>query len=268
MCFVDDLVADTSEMLSMSLCSNRLLFSADIIDTLETVTRQLGNSLACQWMGINLIPQEMKDTWVVVGVSGFMTDLLMKKLCGNNDYRFRQKIQAAKVSEADVDQPSLANLGSLIHLDQQEMDFMALKAPVVLFILDRRLAKSTGLSGLIRVISRIFLNAKAGDLTNGTISTAYFIRWCERLSHVKLDIFFNQWISNAGCPRFSILQRFNKKKMVLEMTVRQEQVQTYKERPLDPETFMRDVKEDEANVYAGHVQMAFLVSLVSGTIQI
>lgn len=260
MCFVDDSVEDTAEMLSISICSNRLLFPRDIVDHLESVTRSLAFSLAQQWTGINIIPREMTDAWATIGMACFMTDLLMKKLCGNNDYRFWQKQQAARICEMDVDRPSLTNLGPLLHLDRREMDFMMLKAPVVLFILDRRMTKSTGSSGITRVISRIFLNAKAGDLPGGTLSTAYFIRTCEKFAHSKLDLFFNQWVIGAGCPRFSILQRFNKKKMVLEMTIKQEQVQTYKARTLEADSFMRDVKESDAKFSASHVQMAFLVS--------
>ncbi|KAI9769282.1 MAG: hypothetical protein M1835_006729 [Candelina submexicana] len=257
MCFVHDLVQDISDTASLSICSDRLLFPEDIIDTLDTVTRQLVHSLAAQWVGINIIPKEPTDTWVVIGIAYFITDMFMKKLCGNNEYRFRQKKQAELVCELDVARPSLFAMGSLLPLDPSELDFMALKAPLVLFILDRRLAKASGSSGLSRIISRLFLNAKVGDLPNSALTTAFFIKTCEKLGHTKLDVFFQQWVQGAGAPRFLVTQRFNKKKLVVEMLIKQVQGDQSLNRDLEVDTFMRDVKEEVHSVYAGPIQPVF-----------
>ena len=139
---------------------------------------------------------------------------------------------------------------------------MALKAPLVLFILDRRLTKASGSSGLSRIISRIFLNAKVGDLPNGAINTAYFVRTCEKLGHTKMDIFMAQWVHGAGCPRFHVSQKFNKKKLVVEMTIRQTQEEKSEE-VLTKSNFMRDVKEEFKGVYAGQLQAVFTGSTLA-----
>lgn len=257
LCFVDDLVLDTVDTASLSMCSTRLLFPEDIIEPLDTVTRKLVHALATQWIGINIIPKEPTDMWAVVGIAYFITDMFMKRLCGNNEYRYRQKRASDRVCDLDIARPSLYDTGALLFLNHAELDFMALKAPLVLFILDRRLAKASGSSGLSRIISRVFLNAKVGDLANGAITTAYFLRTCEKLGHAKLDTFFNQWVYGAGCPRFYVTQRFNKKKLVVEMLIRQVQGDQNPSRDLDTGTFMRDVKEETHNVYAGEVQLAF-----------
>ena len=175
LCFVDDLSSDIINTGSLSICSNRLLFPEDIIETLDQVTRQLVHALASQWMGINIVPKEAADTWVVVGIAYYITDIFMKKLSGNNEYRFRQKKASDRVSELDNARPSLYDTGAIISLDPSELEFMANKAPLVLFILDRRIMKASGSSGLSRIISRIFLNAKVGDMTNGAINSTYFI---------------------------------------------------------------------------------------------
>lgn len=259
LCFVHDLVQDISDTASLSICSDRLLFPEDIIDTLDTVTRQLVHALAAQWIGINIIPKDPTDMWAVVGIAYFITDMFMKKLCGNNEYRFRQKRQADLVCELDVARPSLFAMGSLLSLDPSEMEFMALKAPLVLFILDRRLAKASGSSGLSRIISRLFLNAKVGDLPNGALTTAYFIKTCEKLGHTRLDVFFQQWVQGAGAPRFMVTQRFNKKKLVVEMLIKQVQGEQSLNRDLEVDSFMRDVKEEVHSVYAGPIQPIFTV---------
>ena len=258
-CFVDDQVSDCEDGACMTLCSNRLLFSREVIEPLDRVTRQLIHALASQWIGVNIIPNQPEDTWVVVGIAYFITDQFMKKLAGNNEYRYQQKRAADRTVQVDVARPSIYDLGSLTHIDPSQLEFIALKAPLVLFILDRRLAKASGSTGLSRIVSRVFLNARVGDLPNSAINTPYFIKTCEKLGHAKLDTFFTQWVFSAGCPKFRVSQRFNKKKLVVEMTIHQIQAETSLERDLDKRSFMREVKEEEEMVFAGPVQPAFTV---------
>ena len=263
LCFVDDLYTDLTNTGSLSICASRLLFSEEIIEPLDQVTRQLIHALASQWIGINIVPKEASDIWAVVGVAYFITDLFMKKLTGNNEYRYRQKLAVDRVVELDVGRPSLFDLGALITFDSSELAFMELKAPLVLFILDRRLIKLGVSSGLSRIISRVFLNARLGDLPDGALDGRFFMRTCEKLGHTKLEVFNAQWIEGAGCPKFRVTQRFNKKKLVVEMLIQQTQSENVKEQILESSTFMRDVKEDNNDVYAGPVQGAFTVSIPS-----
>ena len=258
LCFVDDLCSDIVDSGSLSICTNRILFPDDIIEPLDRVSRQLVHALASQWIGINITPQIPEDTWVVVGIAHFITDIFMKKLCGNNEYRCRQKRAADRLVELDIARPSLYELGMFLQLDSSELEFMALKAPLVLFILDRRLTKASGSSGLSRIISRIFLNAKVGDLPNSAITTAYFVKTCEKLGHTRMDVFMSQWVHGAGCPKFFVTQKFNKKKLVVEMTIKQIQEERSDE-VLTKDIFMRDVKEEFKGVYAGRLQHVFNV---------
>ena len=85
LCFVDDLHPDILDTGSLSICSSRLLFPEDVIEPLDRVTRQLVHALAVQWMGIDIVPKAPSDFWVVVGIAYFITDVFMKKLCGNNE---------------------------------------------------------------------------------------------------------------------------------------------------------------------------------------
>ncbi|KAL8692528.1 MAG: hypothetical protein Q9218_002473 [Villophora microphyllina] len=256
LCFVDDASPEIIHTGHLSICSNSLLFSPDVLEPLEPVSRRMIHALASQWMGVNVIPKEPSDTWVVVGIAYFMTDAFLRRLFGKNDYGFRQKQATDRVADLDIGRPSIYDTGSLVNLDPFEADFLALKAPLVLSILDRRFTKTGSTSGLSRIISRVFLNAKVGDLANGAISTAYFAKTCERLGHAKLEAFFTQWVYGAGCPRFRVSQRFNKKKNVVEMMIQQIQTEP-PERDLEKDTFMRDVKEEKQDVFAGAVQPIF-----------
>lgn len=257
-CFVDDVYPDLLHTGSLSICSNHVLFPEDVIETLNEVTRRLVHALAMQWVGISIVPYRSEDTWVTVGMAYYMTDVFMKKLSGNNEYRYNQKMRSDRVVEQDVDRPALYDMGAALALDPSELDFMALKAPLVFFILDQRLKKG-GSTGMSRIISRIFLNAKTGDLPDGAITHDFFVKQCEKIGHTNLETFFIQWVQSAGCPKFRVTQKFNKKKLVVEMTIDQVQGETVHDKDLKSATFMREVKEEDNAVYAGSVPGFFTV---------
>lgn len=262
MCFVDDLPSDTIITAALSFCSSRLLFSGDTIDPMYDSTRKLVHTLAAQYSGIGIAPRETFDIWCVEGMAQFMTGLFMKQICGSNEYRFQQKLAADRIFDLDHDRPSMYTLGGILHLHPSLGEFMALKASVVLFILDRRLAKSSGTSGMAKIIMRTLANAKSSFDNEGTLlSTAQFQRTCEKIGHCKLDGFFQQWVFGAGCPHFIVSQRFNKKKLVVEMQITQVQNdperQMKRSKELDPDNFIRDVVEETHDVYAAGVQNAF-----------
>lgn len=255
-CFVDDQLLDTQPLASLSLCSTRLLVPEDIIDPEIEFTHKLVHALASQWMGVNIIEASRSDTWAVVGISHFMTELFMKHLCGNNEYRFRQKRLSDKLVELDIQRPSLYALGETLHLGQFEMAFMELKAPLVMFILDRRLVKASGSSGLARIISKFFFAASTGEqLSDKVISTETFRKLCEKVGHYKVDAFFNQYVLGAGCPRFQVTQKFNKKRLAVEMTISQKQDTLPTQRKLEKDAFLREFKEETHGIYAGEVQV-------------
>lgn len=255
--FVDDLIYDTVPTAGLTFCSSRLLFPDDVIEFLESYTRILIRAVADQWAGVSIVAKEPSDAWVVAGIAGYMADLYGKLLFGNNAYRWQQKLASEKVYDLDVDRPSIHQHGSLLHLDPSLKEFLDLKSALVLFILDRRLMKASGTSGCQRIINRIFLQAKTGALENGEVSTAEFQRVSERYAHVKLDYFFKQWVFGAGCPIFYVTQKFNKKKLVVEMTIQQRQLERKTKPPFAPNNFMREIKEHVQEVWAPEPQPVF-----------
>ncbi|KAK4550044.1 hypothetical protein LTR36_003011 [Oleoguttula mirabilis] len=256
--FADDLVHETVGAAGLSICSSHLLFPEDIIEPLETNTRIMIRAIADQWMGVSVIAREPCDAWAVAGVAAFMTDLYGKNLFGNNAYRWQQKLAAEKVYDMDADRPSIYQHGLYLHLDRSVREFLDLKSALVLFILDRRLLKASSTNGISRIISKVFLNAKTGALENGELSTADFQRTCEKLSHsTKLDPFFKQWVFGAGCPIFQVTQKFNKKKLVVEMQIAQRQIDRQTKPEFAPGNFMREIKEHVRDVWAPEVTTVF-----------
>ena len=257
LCFVEDMVDDTVPLYSLSFISTRLLHPDTIIDTEVQVTRKLVHSLAVQWSGICIIPNTRRDRWVTIGIALYMTDLFMKKLCGNNEHRFNTKVSTDKLVEMDVNRPSLYELGQYLHVGEFEREFMELKAPLVLFILDKRIAKATsGSHNLTQILSRLFTKAKIeGD---NIITTKSFRKLCEKQSKYILDTFWAQWVFGAGCPRIKVSHRFNKKRLCVDMVISQTQSpDDASAHDLQTSDFLRAIKEKQYKVPSGEVQSLF-----------
>lgn len=228
LCFVDDMVQETVPLVSFALCSNRILFDDKIIDFDIPVLRQLAYCIAWQYSGVSLMPDRPEDSWVVYGIAAYLTEMVVKHLCGDNEYRFHMKTLVDRLVTEDNGQPSLKSHGSLLGVGPKQVDFMKLKSAIVMFILDNRLAKKKASKGLIRVISRIFMKVKsfAGggsrDITSDRcISSGQFRERCEKFGDINLESFWAQWIEGSGCPQFDLTQRFNKKRLCVELVVRQ-----------------------------------------------
>ena len=249
LCFVDELLVDHFEAASLSICCSRMLFPANVIDPMYPITRELVFALASQWSGVNITPAEPTDLWAVIGLAYYMADMFLRKLSGLNEFRFQQKLASGKVCKIDVGRPSIFDSGAFVAIDRSYYDLIALKAPLVLFILDRRLTKASGSNGLSRIVSKILLNANVGDLPNGMLSTAHMIRTCERTGHTKLEAFFAQWIYGLGYPSFNVSQKFNKKKLVVEITITQEEKGEVTDEDIKPHEFMREVREENNGIF-------------------
>ncbi|KAL6704774.1 Transcription initiation factor TFIID subunit 2 [Coniothyrium glycines] len=244
--FVDDLECDTTHTASFSICSSRLLFPETVWEPLEHTTRVLVHAVASQWIGVDVIAQNLEDYWIIVGGSWFLAEIYLKDLFGRNDWRFRQKLMVDKLTLMDRKRPSLQRLGEYLQADPAEQEFMETKSLMVLSILHNRLVKQSGKNGVDRCLYRMLFNARQGKYDNGAITTEDFMDICEKVGHQKLESFFNQWIAGSGYPIFECFPSFNKKKQVVQLQIKQEQTEptiTQVQAPLSADDFMREAKE-------------------------
>ncbi|KAI6112477.1 hypothetical protein EDD16DRAFT_1167057 [Pisolithus croceorrhizus] len=220
---VDDLPAQRFDAATLSLVTVDLLHGDDAIEQVVETRQALSHALASQWMGINILPKTWSDTWLVNGLSLYITSLFIRKLLGNNEYRYRLKRDMQRVVEWDNgSMPPICQPQHLDPPDSLTLPFVNLKAPLVLHILDRRLGKSGTSLGLSRVLPKIFLSAISGELLNNALSTHSFLRTCRKVSGADLRTFAEQWIYGSGCPAFGFTATFNRKKMAVEITMRQD----------------------------------------------
>ncbi|KAG5636972.1 hypothetical protein H0H81_006217 [Sphagnurus paluster] len=221
--FVDQLPSQRFDSSTFSIIANDLLHGDDAIEQALETRHVLAHALACQWAGINILPKNWSDTWLVNGLSLYITGLFLRKLLGNNEYRFRLKKDMQRVLEWDIGgMPPICQPQVLEPPDSATLPFINLKAPLVLHILDRRLGKSGTSLGLSRVLPKLFLSAISGEMQNNALSTHAFLRTCRKVSGVDPRSFAEQWIYGSGCPSFGFSATFNRKKMAVEITMRQD----------------------------------------------
>ncbi|KAL9933347.1 hypothetical protein V8E36_008065 [Tilletia maclaganii] len=220
--FVQEPLRDVHAASSLSLFSDALLHSSRVIDQAYETRQIIANSIATQWVGINIIPKWYADCWLTSSLASYMTALFLRRLLGNNEYRFRLKKDCDQCAMWDIGMPPLYQPGLTEPPDEQYQPFLNLKGPLVLYLLDRRLCKVGASLGLGRVIPKIFLQALTGELVNGAISTSSFLRTCRKVSGADLRTFGEQWIYGSGCPRFALTASLNRKRLVIEMQIRQD----------------------------------------------
>lgn len=216
---------------AMTLFSSDLLHPDSIIDQAYESRHLFAHALAVQWSGINLIPRAPADTWLITGIALHITSLFLKDLWGNNEYRFRLKKDMHRCVAQDIQkEPICVPILTSPH-EPDQLQFIALKAPLVLHILDKQLRKVGTTLGLDKVLPKLFLDAITGDLgshstmTLNALSTSHFLRICRRACGGTADlfrVFSDQWIYGSGCPTFTIDAYFNRKRMAVELNVQQE----------------------------------------------
>jgi transcription initiation factor TFIID subunit 2 len=220
---VDELPTQRFDSSTLSLITVDLLHGEDSIEQAMETRHALGHALACQWVGINIQQKTWSDTWLVNGLGLYITGLFMKKILGNNEYRFRLKKDMQRVLDWDTgSMPPICQPQCPDPPDSSVIPFINLKSPLILHILDRRLGKSGTSLGLSRVLPKIFLSAISGEMPNNAISTHAFLRTCRKVSGVDPRMFAEQWIYGSGCPSFGFSASFNRKKMAVEISMRQE----------------------------------------------
>ncbi|THH09339.1 hypothetical protein EW145_g2091 [Phellinidium pouzarii] len=221
--FVDELPTRRFDSATLTIVSSDLLHGEDAIDQVFESRQVLLHGLAYQWAGVNIIPKNWSDTWLVNGLGLYIAGLCLRKLMGSNEYRFRLKKDMDRVLELDNGtMPPICQPGNMEPPDSATLPFINLKAPLVLHILDRRLGKTGTSLGLSRVLPKVFLSAISGEMPQNCLSTHSFLRTCRKVSGADLRSFVDQWIHGSGCPQFSFLATFNRKKMAVEIQMRQE----------------------------------------------
>ncbi|KAI8050928.1 hypothetical protein BDF22DRAFT_694042 [Syncephalis plumigaleata] len=254
--FIDEASATILVGAGLIIASTHILHGKNVIEPAFDSIRVLALALATLWFGAYITPTTNNDIWLVEGLSEYMCASYLKKRLGNNEYRFRLKKDMERVCEMDVDRPAIARFPLNRTLTTDQLAFIRLKAPLVLYMLNKRMLKGGPSLGLNRVIPKMILSAMNGELgLSNAVSTTWFLRTCRKVSNMDLKTFTH----DAGCPVFHFKYAFNRKKMVVEITMEQASTADQSALALGEQLNLRD-----STVFTG--QMTVSVQEADGTL--
>ena len=202
---------------TMCVASVDLLYPPTVIDQGIETRQVLSLALVQQWVGINIIQRALSDTWIINGLALYLNSLFLRHLLGGNEYRFRLKKDIERCVRLDRGGHwPICMPGSV---EPPDISFINLKAPLVLHILDRHMAKAGTSLGLSRILPRLFLAALSDELPGNLLSTQFFFKTCRKVSGIDLQTFQDQWVFGSGCPHFRLRTNFIRKKFTVELHV-------------------------------------------------
>ena len=230
--FTDHMHARYIAGVSIAITSVNLLVHERIIDQVFETRGSLCNMLAKQWFGHYIGPSEWDDIWVIVGFVGWMTYQFLKKMHGNNEDKFRTRKDMERCCLIDINQLPLCPVN--LHSDLKDLpehhglypeedpcsirsELLRLKAPLVLNMLEKRMGKNL----IQKIANKVMVNTMSGEFPTG-LSTLGFLKIARKISgKIEIKEFADQWIFGSGCPIFTISYHFNRKKMVIELKIKQ-----------------------------------------------
>ncbi len=203
-----------------------------MIDHVFETRTILCNSLAKQWFGHYVSPASWDDLWLTIGFAGWMTQRFIKKLHGSSEEEYRVRKDMERVCLIDVNQLPLCpvnlakNIADMPEYQAHNPDedpsairseLIRLKSTLVLVMLEKRMGK-----GLLQKLANKFaVSSMSGELLTG-LSTLAFLKIVKKITgKIEIKEFADQWIFGSGCPVFTVGYNFNRKKMVIELKIRQ-----------------------------------------------
>lgn len=238
--FVEGMTTQRSNFAGLTVISDKLAYPPNLLEPMLYVTDVILECISSQWAGINIVPLTYNDMWCVLGIANYMSLQFIRLLVGVNEYKFKIKTMMNQLIEEDSGKKPLALQFHRYPISDIDLSFIRLKSPLILYILEKRMTKTDRSFGLSRVLPKIFLQAMSGDLANGALSTLHFQYVCEKVNRNKLELFFKQWVYGSGIPVLYVIQRFNRKRSIVEVSIRQIQHREPRKNTLKPENFLND----------------------------
>ncbi|KAJ3388628.1 hypothetical protein HDU84_009634 [Entophlyctis sp. JEL0112] len=243
--FLDDCPHSTILGAGIVIVSSNLLLDEDDIENVYESRTHFSKTLARQWFGQYVTHRNWTDVWLTLGLSNYIAGQFIRKLLGNNEYRYRADDDVKRCAAMDVGQLPLcpafllaegtsANaadplVAKYFYPDEEcastRTEFLSLKASLVIGMLDQRLGKGN----LPKVINKIMISAMSGELENG-MSTNHFFKACRKISaNIELKSFADQWIFGSGNNTYFHLKFYSRNFLRLSEILLAVQVQPEKE---------------------------------------
>ena len=242
--FVRDPYNSACSYAGLSLINDGFLHPKDLLEGGFEARQIMELAFTSQWFGVHISPKDVDDVWLIGGLARHTAAQVMRLAFGINEHRYRLKKDISRCCQLDVDKRplSVSSFQILSEEDEQEwnngrsivsvsgtppvgdeLDFLLLKGPLVLHILDLQMKKEGTPSGLNRAIPKVLTAAYSGELGRGNaLSSRWFLRSCSKVArNISIQQFADQWIFKSGCPVISLNWSFSRKKLAVEIDVSQ-----------------------------------------------
>ncbi len=149
----------------------------------------LAHELAHQWFGDALTVRSWSDVWLNEGFATYAAMLWTENVNGRTAY------DSVIVARMQLPFPTPLFVADTTAFDQMFGRVTFFKGALVLHMLRHVLGDAT----FFRV-----LRAYIAEHRYGTVTTADFVRVCERISHRPLQWFFREWVYHTGAPTYRL----------------------------------------------------------------
>ncbi|KAJ3347173.1 hypothetical protein HDU83_002333 [Entophlyctis luteolus] len=102
--FLDDCPHSTILGAGIVIVSSNLLLDEDDIENVYESRTHFSKTLARQWFGQYVTHRNWTDVWLTLGLSNYIAGQFIRKLLGNNEYRYRADDDVKRCAAMDVGQ--------------------------------------------------------------------------------------------------------------------------------------------------------------------
>eukprot|EP01134_Creolimax_fragrantissima_P007396 CFRG7396T1 len=222
--FVDDTYQDMSSFSSLSVFNDSVLHSKSIIEPTHSVRWKLVYSAARQYFGHYLTQKAWADTWLLIGMAGYVANLFMIRAHGvkENLLQVGELMESVCAEEAKGQAP-LYNT-DFAHPSELYSEFVRKKSLAVMWMIERRIGDEHFQRVLNNMLGMASQYKRNGDLSVLGISTHSFLKLVKKASGQDLKGFADVWIRRNGCVQFTVNFSFNRKRSSIELSLRQDPI--------------------------------------------
>ncbi len=247
--FVYDTHEDCFHYSNMAILNVCLLHSKQIIEQTFLTRRLIANALARQYFGCFITMFNWHSWWLLTGLAAHLTGLYLKKILGNNEYKYMIYQDMKEVCSYEREHGYILldlNFNELNSKETANKCNILLKNPLIAslnylkvaekksHLVIRLIDECLGREIMIQLLNKILNEAincstVAAQKTysfncwsNLALSTESFTDALATFSSKDIKHLLDHWVYRSGCARLNVIFNFNRKKNTLELELKQD----------------------------------------------
>ena len=184
--------------------SQHLLLSPKIIDATYSTRRLLAYAIAYQYTFYKTLPKDLADSWLLQGLTSYISDEFLGKYHGQAEMLFKKKRDMDTVISLDVDQPPLY-YNEWESIGQSCTEFAKLKSGLVYHMISSKIGRGS----FFKILNILYSYCSNTGTNNGVggdtvcsvetnvviiVSTLDFLKLIRKVTGKDLKEFAMQWI--------------------------------------------------------------------------